>query len=33
VPDAKTRKLIVELAQNTTGIEQVVDELAVPLEQ
>ena len=30
VPDAKTRALIVSLAENTTGVEQVVDELAVP---
>lgn len=30
VPDAKTRKIIVNLAENTTGVEQVVDELAMP---
>jgi hyperosmotically inducible periplasmic protein len=30
VPDAKTRKVIVSLAENTTGVEAVVDELAVP---
>ena len=32
VPDAKTRKLIVSLAENTIGVEQVVDELAVPAD-
>jgi hyperosmotically inducible protein len=32
VPDAKTRKLIVNLAENTVGVEQVVDELAVPAD-
>jgi hyperosmotically inducible protein len=30
VPDAKTRKTAVDVAENTTGVEQVVDELAVP---
>lgn len=30
VPDAKTRKVVVSLAENTTGVEAVVDELAVP---
>jgi osmotically-inducible protein OsmY len=30
VPDAKTRKIVVGLAENTTGAEQVVDELAMP---
>jgi osmotically-inducible protein OsmY len=29
VPDARMRKLIVSLAENTTGVEQVVDEMAV----
>jgi osmotically-inducible protein OsmY len=30
VPDAKTRRQAVAVAQNTVGIETVVDELAVP---
>jgi hyperosmotically inducible protein len=30
VPDIKTRKIVVGLAENTVGIEQVVDELAMP---
>ena len=30
VPDAKTRKVAVSLAENTAGVEAVVDELAVP---
>ena len=30
VPDDKTRKTIVSLAQNTVGVERVMDELAVP---
>jgi hyperosmotically inducible protein len=30
VPDAGTRKIVVGLAENTTGVEQVVDELAMP---
>ena len=30
VPDAKTRKVAVSLAENTAGVESVVDELAVP---
>jgi hyperosmotically inducible periplasmic protein len=30
VPDVKTRKIIVGLAETTTGVEQVVDELAIP---
>lgn len=30
VPDAKTRKVIVSLAENTAGVEKVVDELAIP---
>ena len=32
VPDAKTRKVIVSLAENTAGVEQVIDELAVPAQ-
>ena len=32
VPDAKTRKVIVSLAENTAGVDAVVDELAVPAE-
>ena len=32
VPDAKTRKVIVSLAENTVGVEGVVDELAVPAD-
>lgn len=30
VPDSKTKKLIVSLAENTVGVEKVVDELGVP---
>jgi len=30
VPDDATRKLILSLAENTVGIDQVVDELAIP---
>ena len=30
VLDAKTRKVIVSLAENTVGVEKVVDELGVP---
>jgi len=30
VPDLKTRKLVMSLAENTAGVEQVVDELAMP---
>jgi osmotically-inducible protein OsmY len=30
VPDDKARKTIVSLAQNTVGVERVMDELAVP---
>ena len=30
VPDAQTRKVAMNLAENTAGVEQVVDELAVP---
>jgi osmotically-inducible protein OsmY len=29
LPDAKTRKVALSLAENTSGVEQVVDELAV----
>ena len=29
VPDAKARRWAVELAESTTGVEKVVDELAV----
>jgi hypothetical protein len=32
VPDSKTRKVIVSLAENTVGVERVVDELAVPAD-
>ena len=32
VPDAKIRKVIVSLAENTVGVEGVVDELAVPAD-
>jgi hyperosmotically inducible periplasmic protein len=31
LPDARTRKIILSLAENTVGVEQVVDELAVPV--
>jgi hyperosmotically inducible periplasmic protein len=30
VPDARTKRLAVGVAENTTGVEQVIDELAVP---
>lgn len=30
VPDVKTRRVAVSLTENTTGVEAVVDELAVP---
>jgi len=30
VPDTKTRKVAVSLAENTAGVETVIDELAVP---
>ena len=30
VPDAKARKVAVSLAENTAGVEAVVDELATP---
>lgn len=33
VPDDKTRKIIVSLAQNTVGVERVMDELGVPADQ
>ncbi len=32
MPDAKTRKVAVSLAENTDGVEQVLDELAVPAD-
>jgi osmotically-inducible protein OsmY len=32
VPDARTRRLAVGVAQNTVGVESVVDELAAPAE-
>lgn len=32
LPDAKSRKVAVSLAENTAGVEQVVDELAVPAD-
>jgi hyperosmotically inducible periplasmic protein len=32
VPDPKTRKVAVSLAENTAGVEQVIDELAVPAQ-
>jgi len=32
VPDDKSRKVIVSLAQNTVGVERVMDELAVPAD-
>ena len=31
VPDDITRKLIISLAENTMGVERVMDELAVPM--
>lgn len=30
VPDARTRKHAVDLAESTAGVEKVIDELAVP---
>jgi hypothetical protein len=33
VPDDKTRKIIVSLAQNTVGVERVMDELGIPAER
>lgn len=30
MPDARARKVALSLAENTTGVERVVDELAVP---
>ena len=30
VPDARTRKIALSLAENTAGVEQVIDELAIP---
>jgi hyperosmotically inducible protein len=32
VPDARARRRAVELAETTTGVEKVVDELAVPVD-
>lgn len=32
LPDAKLKRVAVSLAENTAGVEQVVDELAVPAE-
>ena len=32
VPDARIKRLAVGVAQNTVGVEKVVDELAVPAE-
>jgi hyperosmotically inducible protein len=32
VPDARTRAIIVGLAENTADVEKVIDELAVPAE-
>ncbi|HSQ55955.1 MAG TPA: BON domain-containing protein [Gemmata sp.] len=32
VPDAKTRRIAVSLAENTASVEQVIDELAVPAQ-
>jgi osmotically-inducible protein OsmY len=32
VPDARTRRLAVGVAENTVGVEKVVDELAIPAE-
>ena len=33
VPDDKTRKITVSLAQNTVGVERVMDELGVPADR
>jgi hyperosmotically inducible protein len=33
VPDDTTRKIIVSLAENTMGVERVMDELAVPADR
>jgi hyperosmotically inducible periplasmic protein len=30
LPNAKARKIVLSLAENTVGVEQIVDELAVP---
>lgn len=30
VPDTRTRKVAVSLAENTAGVEHVIDELAIP---
>ena len=32
VPDARVKRLAVGVAENTVGVEKVVDELAVPAE-
>ena len=32
VPDAKARRVAVSLAENTAGVGQVIDELAVPAQ-
>ncbi len=32
MPDAKAKRVAISLAENTAGIEQVVDELAIPVE-
>ncbi|MCE9562355.1 MAG: BON domain-containing protein [Planctomycetes bacterium] len=32
MPDAKSRRVALSLAENTAGVEQVVDELAIPVE-
>jgi len=32
MPDAKAKRVAISLAENTTGVEQVVDELAIPVE-
>jgi hyperosmotically inducible periplasmic protein len=32
VPDARVKRLAVGVAQNTVGVETVVDELAIPVE-
>jgi hyperosmotically inducible protein len=33
VPDDKTRRIIVSLAENTMGVERVMDELAIPADR
>ncbi len=32
MPDAKAKRVAISLAENTAGVEQVVDELAIPVE-